>query len=131
MPTGIYTASTSPALVLNPTSAAFGSNVVISQIYGGGGTTNPDFVELFNPTASSVTLTGYSIQYISAAGTAPNATFGINPLATLSIPAGGYYLVALGGTDTLTPAADQTFTAVATTSPVRQARCTLCPLRQR
>src|SRR5262245_15547165 len=48
-------------------------HVVISQVYGGGGnsgaTFTNDFVELFNPTNETVTLTGWSLQYASAAGT--------------------------------------------------------------
>jgi len=48
-------------------------NVVISEIYGGGGNAGTvyknDFIELYNPTSSSVDLTGWSVQYISAAGT--------------------------------------------------------------
>ncbi len=43
------------------------SNVVISQVYGGGGnsgaTYTHDFIELFNRGASSVSLTGWSVQY--------------------------------------------------------------------
>ena len=43
-----------------------GTDLVISQVYGGGGnsgaTYTHDFVEIFNPTASSVSLAGMSIQ---------------------------------------------------------------------
>ena len=55
-------------LTVNATAAT----VVISQIYGGGGNTGAtyknDFVELFNPTATAVSVTGWSVQYASAAG---------------------------------------------------------------
>jgi endonuclease G len=48
-------------------------HVVISQVYGGGGnsgaTYTNDFVELYNPTAATVPLTGWSLQYASATGT--------------------------------------------------------------
>ncbi|MEJ7577360.1 MAG: lamin tail domain-containing protein, partial [Pyrinomonadaceae bacterium] len=48
------------------------NDVVISQIYGGGGNTNAtysqDFIELFNRGAQSVSLGGYSVQYSSAGG---------------------------------------------------------------
>ena len=53
----------------NPT----GTGVVISEVYSAGG--NPgsaytaDFVELFNPTASDVDLTGTSLQYRAGNGT--------------------------------------------------------------
>jgi hypothetical protein len=47
-------------------------HLVISQVYGGGGNASApymnDYVEIFNPTASSVTLIGWSVQYASAAG---------------------------------------------------------------
>jgi hypothetical protein len=45
---------------------------VISQIYGGGGnvgaTHTHDFIELFNPTNTPISLAGWSIQYASATG---------------------------------------------------------------
>jgi predicted extracellular nuclease len=48
-------------------------NIVISQVYGGGGNTGAshthDFVELYNPGDIAVPLTGLSIQYASATGT--------------------------------------------------------------
>src|SRR4051794_8379772 len=48
-------------------------NVVISQIYGGGGNTGAtyryDFIELFNRSTSPIDLTGWSVQYASATGT--------------------------------------------------------------
>ncbi|MBA2384229.1 MAG: lamin tail domain-containing protein, partial [Actinobacteria bacterium] len=44
-----------------------GTGVVISQVYGGGGnsgaTYTNDFIELYNPTAASIPLTGWSVQY--------------------------------------------------------------------
>lgn len=47
--------------------------VVISQVYGGGGNGGAvythDFIELFNPTGSPVDLTGWKVRYASAAGT--------------------------------------------------------------
>ncbi len=70
------------------------SGVVISQVYGGGGnsgaTYTNDFVELYNPSTSAVTMTNWRIYYTSAAGTswASNQT-------TFSgvIPAQGYFLI--------------------------------------
>ena len=48
------------------------NHVVISQVYGGGGNSGAlytnDFIELYNPTNSSVSLSGWSVQYNSAAG---------------------------------------------------------------
>jgi hypothetical protein len=66
---------------------------VISQVYGGGGNSGApfthDFIELFNQGVTTVNLTGWSVQYQSAAGT---GTWQVTPL-TGSIAPGGYYLV--------------------------------------
>lgn len=47
-------------------------NIVISQVYGGGGNSNApfanDFIELFNRSGSPVNLSGWSVQYASSAG---------------------------------------------------------------
>jgi DNA/RNA endonuclease G (NUC1) len=77
---------------------------VISQIYGGGGnsgaTLKNDYVELFNPGSQAVSVTGWSVQYASAAGT----TWQVTNLSG-TIAAGGYYLVqesqGAGGTTAL------------------------------
>ncbi len=67
-------------------------DVVISQIYGGGGnsgaTLKNDFVELFNRTATPVDLTGWSVQYASSTGSSWQTT-----TLSGSIAAGKYYLV--------------------------------------
>ncbi len=69
------------------------SEVVISQVYGGGGnlgaTLTNDFIELFNRGTSVVSLSGWSVQYTSATGT---GTWSVTPLSG-SIAPGGYYLV--------------------------------------
>jgi hypothetical protein len=69
------------------------THIVISQVYGGGGNSGApysnDFIELYNPTATAVSLDGWSVQYTSSTGTSwSNRT-------TLSgtIAAGAYYLV--------------------------------------
>src|SRR5690606_10571022 len=68
------------------------SDVVISQVYGGGGnsgaTFTHDFVELFNRGTATVDLTNWSIQYTGATGT----SWAVTPL-TGSIAPGGYYLI--------------------------------------
>jgi uncharacterized protein len=87
--------------------AAVSPNVVISQVYGGGGNTNAththDFVELFNLGPSSASLAGWSVQYASATGT---GNFGANSgqiteLPNVSLAPGQYYLIqeASGGTN--------------------------------
>jgi len=49
------------------------SHVVISEVYGGGGnsgsTWKNDFIELYNPTTSPISVDGWSVQYGSASGT--------------------------------------------------------------
>ena len=69
------------------------AQVVISQVYGGGGnsgaTYRNDFIELRNNGASAVSLASWSLQYTSSTGTTWTAR---TDLAG-SIPAGGYFLV--------------------------------------
>ncbi len=83
--------------------AASASNVVrISQVYGGGGNTGAtydrDYVELFNFSGAPVNIGGWSLQYGSATGTV-NLGACTNCLAVIpqgaTIPACGYYLIAL------------------------------------
>ena len=85
--------------------AAVSPDVVIAEVYGGGGnngaTLTTDFIELRNDAGTAVDLTGWSVQYASAAGT----TWQTTPL-TGSIAPGSRYLVAeasgSGGTVPLT-----------------------------
>jgi len=67
--------------------------VVISQVYGGGGnsgaTLKNDFIELFNSGNQTVSLTGWSVQYMTAAGT---GNWTVTSLSG-SIAPGHYYLV--------------------------------------
>jgi RHS repeat-associated protein len=80
------------------------SNLVISQIYGGGGNTGAtyknDFIEVFNRGTSSVDLSGWSVQYAPAG----SATWQVTPL-TGSLAPGQYLLVqeaqGAGGTTSL------------------------------
>ena len=71
---------------------AVSTGVVISQVYGGGGnsgaTLTNDYIELFNRGDVAVDVTGWSVQYASAAG----STWQVTTLSG-SIPAGGYYLI--------------------------------------
>src|SRR5262245_21535867 len=74
-------------------------DIIISQVYGGGGNSGApfrnDFVELFNRGTTTVSLAGWSLQYASATGT---GTFDGNPIALLSgaLAPGQYYLIQLG-----------------------------------
>lgn len=88
------------------------AQVVISQVYGGGGNSGAlfqnDFVELFNRGNEPVSLLGWSVQYSSSAG----STWQIVSLQG-EIAAGRHFLVQLGsgGVNGLAlPAADTTGT---------------------
>src|SRR6058998_3940147 len=52
--------------------ATASADIVISQVYGGGGnsgaTLKNDFIELFNLGAAAVNVNGWSVQYASTAG---------------------------------------------------------------
>jgi uncharacterized repeat protein (TIGR01451 family) len=80
---------------INP-SLGSATNVVISQVYGGGGnasaTYQNDFVELFNPLSTAVDLSTWSVQYASAAG---NSWSNTKVNLTGSIQPHRYYLVKL------------------------------------
>jgi predicted extracellular nuclease len=75
------------------------SDVVISQVYGGGGnsgaTYKNDFVELFNRGKAEVDLAGWSVQYNSAASgnTGSGATWQVTALPSLKLQPGQYLLV--------------------------------------
>jgi predicted extracellular nuclease len=64
-------------------------NLVISQIYGGGGNSGApytnDYIEIFNRGNSPVSLLGYSLQYASALGT---GNFGANSGQLTELPGG-------------------------------------------
>ncbi len=96
-------ASATPASAVSP-------DVVVSQVYGGGGnsgaTLQNDFIELHNRGDAPVSLAGWSVQYASATG----ATWQVTPLSGTIAP-GRYYLVqeaaGAGGTTPL-PTPDAT-----------------------
>ncbi|MGH7655928.1 MAG: DNA/RNA non-specific endonuclease, partial [Gemmatimonadaceae bacterium] len=119
-PTAPQASSISRDLVAQDLPAA--PPVVISQIYGGGGNSGAmlknDFIELFNPGSTPVSLTGWSVQYASAAG----ASWQVTALSG-TIAAGSYYLVqesaGAGGTTSLpTPDASGSIAMSATTGKV-------------
>lgn len=84
--------TTSSNEALNESTA--GAGLVISQIYGGGGTStglwNRGYVELFNRTKSPISLRGVSLHY-----SGPMSDLGLAARlpADAVVPAGGYYLV--------------------------------------
>jgi Lamin Tail Domain len=102
------------ALLLFPTAAGAGaSGVVVSQIYGGGGnagaTFRNDYVELFNTGSGAVDLSGWTVQYSTAAGTSWQAT-----ALSGTIAPGRYFLVQLASNSDVgatLPPADATGTS--------------------
>lgn len=105
-------ALTAPFAAAAPAAHAVSADVVIGEVYGGGGNTGApfanDFVELHNRGTSPVSLTGWSVQYASATGS--------NWLVTAlggTLAAGGSYLVKMGSGGTVgaaLPAPDATGT---------------------
>jgi predicted extracellular nuclease len=86
--------------------------LVVSQVYAGGGNSGAsytnDFVELFNGGSSAADLTGWSIQYASAASTSWSVT-----TLTGAIQPGRFYLVQLassGAVGSTLPTPDATGT---------------------
>src|SRR5918999_5399118 len=78
-------------------------DLVVSQVYGGGGNTGAtyshDFVELFNRGQADASLAGKSIQYASATGTGNfGTTAQITELPALTLRSGEYLLVQEAGT---------------------------------
>ncbi len=97
------------ALNIIPVAHAVSTDLVISQVYGGGGNTGStyknDFIELFNRGTAPVNLNGMSVQYASSAGT----TWQKTNLTDITLQPGQYYLVqqALGAGGTINlPTAD-------------------------
>jgi hypothetical protein len=90
----IVSALFAAALLAAPAAQSASSDIVISQVFAGGGNSGAsytnDFVELFNRGSSAVDLSSWTIQYASASGTAWQAT----PL-TGSVAPGRYFLVQL------------------------------------
>ncbi|WP_309648049.1 ExeM/NucH family extracellular endonuclease [Nocardioides sp.] len=114
--TGLAVAA--PAQAVSP-------SLVISEVYGGGGnagsTFKNDFIELYNPGPTAVSVDGWSVQYRSAAPSSATNT----QVTTLSgsVAPGGYYLVqqaaGTGGTvDLPTPDATGTIAMSGTASQV-------------
>ncbi len=109
------------------------THVVISEVYGGGGnsgsTYKNDFVELYNPTASPVVISNWSIQYATAAGSFGSGA-SKKTIFSGTISAHGFFLVqeaqGSGGTTNLpTPDASGTITLSAADGKVALANDTV------
>ena len=101
------------ALLAVPIASGASPDLVVSQVYAGGGNSGAtyanDFVELFNRSSSSIDLSGWSVQYATASGTSWQVTALDGSLAP-----GHHYLVALasgGANGAALPAADATGTS--------------------
>jgi predicted extracellular nuclease len=81
-------------LIFVPRAFAGSTTVVISQIYTAGGnsgaTYNADYVELFNLSSTTQSLSGFALQYASAAGTTGTV---IALPAGISLAPGQHYLI--------------------------------------
>lgn len=125
---GLATAAVVATALTYPTAtaSATSSDVVISEVYGGGGnagaTYTNDFIELRNTGSTPVDLTGWSVQYASSSGTTWNRT----ALSGVVQP-GKHYLVqeaagSGGSTPLPTPAATGSIAMSATTGKVALVR---------
>jgi predicted extracellular nuclease len=89
-------------VLVPPSAEAVSPNLVISQVYGGGGNTGAvythDFIELFNRGTTPVSLNGRSVQYASATGTGNlGANSGqLTELPNVTLAPGQYYLIQEG-----------------------------------
>ena len=65
-------AGTVSVVAPSASAAVDGTNVVINEVYGGGGNSGSvysnDFVELYNPTDAPIDITGWQIEQYSANG---------------------------------------------------------------
>ncbi|HEX5966480.1 MAG TPA: lamin tail domain-containing protein, partial [Pyrinomonadaceae bacterium] len=110
LPAGLSGASASTLLIeadgtkSNPVSVVLGGappiskdKLVISQIYGGGGNSGAplrnDFIEIFNAGTTSVSLSGWSVQYASATA----STWSSTPLTAVILAPGQHYLIQQAG----------------------------------
>ena len=80
-----------------PAQAAPSAGLMITEVYPGGGnagaTYNADFVELYNASSATVSLSGKSLQYRTNTSTAVPGTSGVFALPSVSVPAHSYFLV--------------------------------------
>lgn len=80
-------------LATTPITQAVSPNLVISQVYGGGGNSGApylnDFIEIFNRGSMSINVNGWSVQYASATA----SSWSVTPLPNLTVPPGGYMLI--------------------------------------
>jgi predicted extracellular nuclease len=97
----LLSAAAAAAVVLSIANRAL-AGVVINEAYGGGGNSGSnytnDFIELYNNTLGPIDVSGYQLDYASAAGAfTPGAAetnfLTLIPANTPAIPAGGFFLI--------------------------------------
>jgi 5'-nucleotidase len=84
-----------------PDTASCVPKLVINELKADGVSANDEFVEIYNDATCTASLLGYTIQYSSATGSAPNTSW--TGTADDTIDAKGYFLV---GGDGFTPPAN-------------------------
>ncbi len=77
-----------------PLDGSAGCHPVVNEVMVAGASAGDEFVELYNPCASPVALSGYSLVYRSATGT---SDVPLTDLSSHTLPAGGYLLFAGSG----------------------------------
>jgi hypothetical protein len=95
------------------TATPAGDNIVINEIYcdGAGYYDGSEFIELYNPTASPITINEWvltGVEYDEACGGEDMWQFPPAPPA-ITIPAGGYLVVAKDGDESAYPTEDDSF----------------------
>lgn len=111
---GAVTQTVSLAGTVNAVIVPVTANVVINQVYGGGGNSGSfytnDFIELYNNDDTAVNLSGWSVQYSSATGSGWASN---NTALSGIIPAHSFFLIqesTVGGVTSNLPAPDVTGT---------------------
>ena len=72
-------------------------HVIINQVYGASddGYADHSFIELYNPTANNISLSGWSVQYRSSSSGDQASAWAVLKLTGV-IEANGYYLIRCG-----------------------------------
>ncbi len=100
---GVTVAAAATAVATGGSALATSPDVVISQVYGGGGNSGAlftnDYIELQNLGAAPVDLTGWTVQYSSATGT----TWASTPLTGVIAPDDVYLIQEAAGATPSTP----------------------------
>jgi predicted extracellular nuclease len=104
---GLALATSTLAIPSSAGATPAGDNVVIREVYLNGGSAGSSytnkFIELYNPTTTSIDVNGWSVQYKASTGTTISAS-NIVALGDHHIEPGGSFLVQGGGNGTTTTA---------------------------